>query len=91
MVRVQLLTLQLMSYVFPGNVIVLGQFDGGLLAGGQESEWKGELPDAPNSLGSFALWDGTSAWPSIWKLAPDILPSRSLNLAAIDMKLVALN
>ena len=47
--------------------------------------------DAPNSLGSFALWDGMSVWPSIWRLAPDVLSSRSLDLAAIDMKLVAMN
>ena len=54
-------------------------------------QWEGELPNAPNSPGSFALWDGTSAWPSIWRLATDVLSSRSLDLAAIDMKLVAVN
>ena len=71
--------------------LVLGQLIGGLLAGDQDSKWEGELPNAPNSLGSFALWEGMSAWPSIWRLAPDVLFSRSLHLAAIDTKLVAVN
>ena len=70
---------------------VLGQLDGGLLARNQEGQWEGELPDASNSHRSFALWDGMSAWPSIWRLAPDVLSNRSLVLAAMDMKLVAVN
>ena len=45
----------------------------------------------PTPSGPLHLWDGTSAWPSIWRLAPDVLSSRSLDLAAIDMKLVAVN
>ena len=44
-----------------------------------------------NSCRSFALWGCISAWPSIWRLAPDVLFPRSLDLAAIDMKLVAVN
>ena len=64
---------------------------GGLLAGDQGGKWEGELPNVSDSLGSFALWDGMSMWPSFWRLAPDILSSRSLDLAAIDMKLVAMN
>ena len=67
---------------------VLGQLDGGLLAGDQDGKWEGELPDASDSCRSFALWDGMSAWPSIWRLAPDVLSTRSLDL---DMKLVAVN
>ena len=70
---------------------VIGQLDGGLLAGDQDGEWEGELPNASNSCGSFALWDGMSARPSVWSLAPDVLSTRLLNLAAIDMKLVAVN
>ena len=70
---------------------VLGQLDSGLLAGDQDSEWEGELPNASNPHRSFALWDGTSTWPSIWRLAPDVLSTRSLNLAAMDMQLVAVN
>ena len=59
---------------------------------GQGPRWQvGELPVAPDSLGSSALWEGTFTWPSIWRLAPDVLSSRSLDLAAIDMKLVAVN
>ena len=71
--------------------LVLEWLDGGLLARDQDGKWEGELPDAPNSPRSFALWDGMSTWPSIWRLAPDVLPPRSLSLAAIDMKLVAVN
>ena len=70
---------------------VLGWLDSGLLARDQDGKWEGELPNASDSCRSFALWDGTSAWPSIWRLAPDILSTRSLNLAAMDMKLVAVN
>ena len=29
--------------------------------------------------------------PLVWRLAPDVLSTRSLNLAAMDMKLVAVN
>ena len=72
-------------------MVVLGQLDGGLLARDQGDKWEGELPDAYDSHRSFALWDGTSAWPSVWRLAPDLLSTRSLDLAAMDMKLVAVN
>ena len=57
----------------------------------QDSKWEGELPNASNSHRSFTLWNGASTWPCILKLAPDILFTKSLNLAAIDMKLVAVN
>ena len=70
---------------------ILGQLDGGLLAGDQDGKQEGELSDASGSCRSFALWGGTCAWPSIWRLAPDISSTRSLNLAAMDMKLVAVN
>ena len=40
---------------------------------------------------SFAVWSGTSAWPSIWRLTPDISFTRSLDLAAMDTKLLAVN
>ena len=72
-------------------MFVLGQLDSGLLAGDQDGEWEGELSDASNSCRSFAFWGGMSMWPSIWRLAPDVLSTRSLNLAAMDMKLVAVN
>ena len=75
----------------PSVQIILGQLDGSLLARDQDGEWEGELPNASNSCRSFALWDGASMWPSIWRLAPDVLSPRSLDLAAIDMKLVAVN
>ena len=57
----------------------------------QDGKWEGELPNASNSHRSFALWNGMSPWPSMWRLAPDILSPRSLDLAGIDMKLVAVN
>ena len=61
------------------------------MAGDQDDGWEGELSDASECHSSFALWDGMSALPSIWRLAPDILFPRSLDLAAIDMKLVPVN
>ena len=67
---------------------ILGWLDGSLQAGDQDGKWEGELSSTSGSHRSFALWDGTSAWPSIWRLAPDISSSRSLNLAAMHMKLV---
>ena len=62
-----------------------------LWAGDQDSEWEGELSYSSGSHRSFALWVCTSVWPSIWRLAPDILSTRSLDLAAIDMKSVAVS
>ena len=70
---------------------VLGWLDGGLLARDQDGECEGELSDASNSHRSFALWGGTSVWPSVWRLAPDVSSTRSLNMAAMDTKLVAVN
>ena len=70
---------------------VLGQLDSGLWAGYQDGKWEGELSSSSGSQGSFVIWVGTSTWPSIWRLAPDILLARSLDLAAIDMKLVAVS
>ena len=70
---------------------VLGQLDGSLQARDQDGKWEGELSSASGSHGSFALWVGTSTWPSVWRLAPDVLSTRSLDLAAIDMKLVAVS
>ena len=70
---------------------ILGKLDGSLLARDQDGEWEGELSNASGSHRSFAFWGGMSTWPSIWRLAPDILSTRSLNLATMDMKLVAVN
>ena len=75
----------------PQQYLVLGLLGSGLLAGNQDSEQEGELPNAPVSSGSFQLWDGTSAQPSIWSLAPDVQSSKSLDLAAIDTIVVAVN
>ena len=70
---------------------ILWQLDGSLWAGDQDGEQEGELSSSFGSHRFFARWVGTSMWPSIWRLAPDILSTRSLNLAAIDMKLVAVS
>ena len=45
----------------------------------------------PTPIGHLHSEDSMSAWPSIWRLAAAILSTRSLNLAAMDMKLVAVN
>ena len=42
-------------------------------------------------IGPLHFGDSMSTWPSIWGLGPDVLFPRSFNLAAIDMKLVAVN
>ena len=87
----ELLTLPVNVICISRQCLILGWLDGGLLAGDQDGKWEGELPNSPNSCRCFALWDGTSMWPSIWRLAPDILSPSSLYLAAIDMKSVAVN
>ena len=51
----------------------------------------GESYDASSSHKSFTFWGGMSMWPSIWRLAPDVSSTRLLDLAAMDMKLVAVN
>ena len=75
----------------PRQCLVLGQLGNDLLARDHDGEWEGQLPDAPDSPGSFVLLDGMSAWPPIWRLAPDILSSKLLDLAAIDTIVVAVN
>ena len=70
---------------------ILGLLDGGLWAGDQDGEWEGELSNASGSHRSFALWGGMSTWPSVWRLTPDISSTRLLDLAAMDMNLVAVN
>ena len=70
---------------------ILGWLDGSLWARDQDGKWEGELTDASSSHRSFALWGGTSTWPSIWRLAPDVSSTGLLNLAAMDTKLVAVD
>ena len=70
---------------------ILGQLDGSLQAGDQDGKWEGELSSSTGSQGSFTIWVGASSWPYIWRLAPDVLLARSLDLAPIDMELVAVN
>ena len=62
-----------------------------LLAGGQDGKWEGELSNVPISSVPFQLWDGTSTWPSVWRLATDDWSSKSLDLVAIDMIVVTMN
>ena len=75
----------------PKQYLVLGQLGGSPLAGDQDGEWEGELPDTPISSGPFQCGDSTPAWPSVWRLALDIQSSRLLDLVAIDMIVVAVN
>ena len=70
---------------------ILGWLDGGLWARDQDGKWEGELSDASSSCRSFTLWSGMSVWPSVWRLTPDISSIMLLYLAAMDMKLVAVN
>ena len=60
---------------------------------GQGPRWDvgGRTTQCSYSCRPFAHWDGMSTWHSIWRLTPDVLSTRALNLAAMDMKLVALN
>ena len=66
--------------------------DGGLQAGDQDGKWEGRTvqcfwaPVDPLHSGVANLHG-----PSIWRLTPDISSARSLNLAAMDTKLVAVN
>ena len=41
-------------------------------------------------IGPLHSW-GMSAWPSIWRLTSDLSSTRLLDLAAMDMKLLAVN
>ena len=75
----------------PKQYLVLGWLGSGLLARDQDGKWEGELPNAPISSGHFQCWDCMPAWPTVWRLAPDIQSSKSLDLAAIDMIVVAVN
>ena len=66
----------------PGDGNLFGDLDG---------EWEGTLPDTTiSSRPSWPLGD-VGVWPSIWRLAPDIQPSKLLDLAAIDTIVVAVN
>ena len=58
-------------------------------------DWDGEcdgvLPNASGSSGPFWPLGGVRVWPSVWILIPGFWLSRSLDLADIDMKTVAVN
>ena len=71
--------------------LILEQLGGSLQAGDQDGKWEGELPYAPVSSGPFQLWDGMSAWSSVWRFASDIQSSKLLDLAAIDTIVVVMN
>ena len=75
----------------PRQCLVLGQLDDCFLARDQGGEWGMALPDTPISSGSLWPLDGMGVWPSVWRLAPDVQFSKSLDLAAIDMTVVAVN
>ena len=75
----------------PKQYLVLGWLGSSPLAGDQDGKWEGELPITPISSGSFHHWVSMSAWPSVWRLAPDLQSSKLLDLVAIDMIVVAMN
>ena len=70
---------------------MLGQPDGSLQVGDHIGEWGGELSSSSVSQRSVAPWAGLSTWPSAWRLDSAALSTKLLNLAAMDMKLVAVN
>ena len=61
------------------------------LSGDLDGEWEGTLPDTPISSGPSQPLGDVGVWPSIWRLTPDIQSSKSLDLVAIDMTVVAMN
>ena len=52
---------------------------------------EGNHPLLPSPTSPLPHWAGFSAWPSTCRLVSDILSPESLNLAAMDMKLLAVN
>ena len=74
----------------PRQYLILGWLGSGLPARDQDGEWW-ELPNTPVSSVSFQPWDGPSMQVSIWGFVPDVQSSKSLDLVAIDMIIVAMN
>ena len=70
---------------------MLGQLGDSFLARDQDGKWEGALSNAPIYSGSFQPLDGMGVWPSVWRLAPDVQFSKSLDLVAINATVVALN
>ena len=68
----------------PRKCLVLGQPGDGLLARDQDGKWEGALPNAPTYFRVLS-WplDGMGVWPSVWRLAPDVQSSKSLDFVAI--------
>ena len=54
-------------------------------------QWEVALPDAPVSSRPFWPLGDVGVQPLVWKLAPDIWSSKSLDLVAIDMTVVVMN
>ena len=75
----------------PRECQVSGQLGDGFLTRDQDGEQEGALPNAPVSSSFLQPLDGIGVWPSVWRLAPNVQLSRLLDLAAIDMIVVAVN
>ena len=75
----------------PRQCLVLGWLGNGFLARDQDGEWEWALPDTPISSGSFRPFDGMGVWPLVWRLTPDVWSSKPLDLAVIDVTVVAVN
>ena len=75
----------------PRQYQVSGPPGDGCLSGDWDGEWEGALPDASISFRPFWPLGDVGVWPSIWRLVPDIWPSKSLDLVAIDTPVVVMN
>ena len=75
----------------PRQCLVLGWLGDGFWVGDQDGEWERALPAAPVSPRSFQLPDDMGVWSSVWMLVPDVQSSKSLDLIANDMIVVAVN
>ena len=70
---------------------VSGQSGVGFLAEDWDGEHDGALPNASGFSWPFQVFVGVRAWPSVWTLISGFKSSRSLALAAIDMKTMVVN
>ena len=61
------------------------------LAGDKIVSWRENCLMLLAPIGPLHSGGGMSTWPSIWILTPDVSSTRSLDLAAMDTKLVAVN
>ena len=90
MVGVLHLSLLLICNGFQGSIQYLYSWVGASWPGTKMESGRGNCPILPSLWGPFDLGP-PSVWPSVWRLVPDIWSSKSLDLAAIDVIVVAMN